>query len=74
MLDEVVWIMRTKSQEDIAWLDTLLTTEPAYSKWDVKFEDGDYRGAYDKIEKKTMYIKIDDDIVRFPHRLAVCWK
>jgi hypothetical protein len=65
MLDEVVWIRRTKSQEDIAWLDALLTTESAYTKWEVKFENGDYRSAYDRIENGTMYIKIDDDIVRF---------
>jgi hypothetical protein len=71
MLDEVVWIVRTNSPEDKAWLDALLTTEPAYSRWDVKFEDHDYRGAYDKIENKTMYIKIDDDIVRFPCYLVV---
>ena len=63
MLDEVVWIMRTNSSADIGWLDTLLTTEPAYTKWDINWNDGDYRSAYDKIQNGTMYIKIDDDIV-----------
>jgi hypothetical protein len=63
MLDEVVWIMRTNSSADIAWLDTLLTTESAYTKWDVNWNNGDYRGAYDRIQNGTMYIKIDDDIV-----------
>src|ERR1700712_4705324 len=63
MLDEVVWIVRTQSQEDIAWLHTLMETESAYTKWDIKFDDGDYRSAYDKAENGTMYIKIDDDMV-----------
>lgn len=63
MLDEVVWIVRTQSQSDIAWLHTLLETESAYTKWDIKFDDGDYRSAYDRVENGTMYIKIDDDMV-----------
>jgi hypothetical protein len=63
MLDEVVWIMRTNITQDIAWLNTLMQSEPAYSQWHVNFTDGDYRGAYDPIENGTMYIKIDDDIV-----------
>ena len=65
MLDEVIWIVRTNSSEDVAWLDVLLHTEADYKKWDVKFNDtGDYRSAYDRVENGTMYIKIDDDIVR----------
>jgi hypothetical protein len=63
MLDEVVWIMRTNNTEHIAWLNTLMKTEPDYSQWHVNFTDGDYRGAYDPVENGTMYIKIDDDIV-----------
>jgi len=67
MLDEVAWIVRTNKTEDKAWLDVLLKSEPAYSKWDVKFgDDADYRSAYDRVENGTMYIKIDDDIVCQP--------
>jgi hypothetical protein len=71
MLDEVVWIVRTNSSEDVAWLDVLLSTESDYKKWDVKFNDtGDYRSAYDRVENGTMYIKIDDDIVRLRASLS----
>jgi hypothetical protein len=65
MLDEVIWVVRTTNPEDLAWLDVLLDTEPAYKKWNVTFADKDYRGAYDQVENGTMYIKIDDDIVFF---------
>jgi hypothetical protein len=64
MLDEVVFIARTTKQDDLAWLEVLLTTEPAYSRMNVTFEGKDYRSAYDKVQNGTMYIKIDDDIVR----------
>jgi hypothetical protein len=64
MLDEVVWVMRTNNTRDVAWLDTLLTTEKAYTKWEVTYDlAGDYRSGYDKVQNGTMYIKIDDDIV-----------
>jgi hypothetical protein len=64
MLDEVVFIARTTNPDDLAWLDLLLTTEPAYSRMNVTFKDKDYRSAYDNVRNGTMYIKIDDDIVR----------
>jgi hypothetical protein len=66
MLDEVIWVVRTTIQEDLAWLDLLLDTEPSYKKWNVEYDaDKDYRSAYDKVENGTMYIKIDDDVVFF---------
>jgi hypothetical protein len=65
MLDEVVWVVRTDSAEDKGWLDVMMKTEPAYTKWIVPFnESGDYRSSYDQIKNGTMYIKMDDDIVR----------
>jgi hypothetical protein len=64
MLDEVVWIVRTNNQEHLAWLDVLVESEAAYSKWNVTYtKNNDYRSAYDRIENGTMYVKMDDDIV-----------
>jgi hypothetical protein len=66
MLDEVIWIARTKKDEDLAWLDVLLSTEPAYSRFNVSFEGKNYSSSYDVVKDKNMYIKIDDDIVSSP--------
>jgi hypothetical protein len=64
MLDEVVWIVRTNNTEHLAWLEVLLQTEEAYTKWNVTYtKNNDYRTAYDRIENGTMYVKMDDDIV-----------
>ncbi|KAF2403012.1 hypothetical protein EJ06DRAFT_472081 [Trichodelitschia bisporula] len=65
VLDEVIFIVRTKKMQDLGWLDALLETSDSYRKQNVTWEGKDYRGAYDIIQNGTMYIKIDDDIVFF---------
>lgn len=62
-LDEVVFLARTQVEEDLVWLDKLVTEEPAYTRKDLAFEGIDYATAYDVCENGTMYIKMDDDLV-----------
>ncbi|KAF2090726.1 hypothetical protein K490DRAFT_34927 [Saccharata proteae CBS 121410] len=63
MLDEVIFLARTSNEEDLAWLDRIVSEEPAYTRVDLKFEGIDYATAYDICEAGTMYIKMDDDLV-----------
>ncbi|KAK7610902.1 hypothetical protein IWX49DRAFT_625516 [Phyllosticta citricarpa] len=63
LLDEVIFLARTTKQEDLEWLDALVTEEPAYTRIDLLFEGIDYASAYDVCENGTMYIKMDDDLV-----------
>ncbi|KAF2437155.1 hypothetical protein EJ08DRAFT_577628 [Tothia fuscella] len=65
ILDQVIWLARTKKEEDLEWLDALVDTSPSYTRHNLTFEDKDYRSAYDIIQNGTMYVKIDDDIVFF---------
>ncbi|KAI9713692.1 MAG: hypothetical protein M1828_001381 [Chrysothrix sp. TS-e1954] len=61
-LDEVRFIVHTKNQGDVLWINDLVATEPAYRRVNVN-------GKYDKIyheqmrDSNAMYIKIDDDVV-----------
>ena len=64
-LDEVRFMVNTKHERDIEWLDELIKTDKLYSK--VSAGEGD--NHFDNIwthatEENTMYIKIDDDVVR----------
>ena len=64
-LDEVRFMVNTKHKIDLKWLDDFVKTEPLYKK--VQGGAGD--NAFDNIwshlqEDKTMYVKIDDDVVR----------
>jgi hypothetical protein len=68
-LDEVIFVARTNDVEDLQWLDQLVTTTPGYSRHNLT-EPGedpslvDYGKVWDMAERGTMYIKIDDDVVR----------
>ena len=64
-LDEVRFMVNTKHKIDLEWLDQLVAEEPLYKK--VLGAVGD--NAFDNIwshltEDETMYLKIDDDVVR----------
>lgn len=65
ILDEVIWLERTENSHDLAFLDKLIASEPAYSKQKVELTaGGGYASAYDKIDDDVLYVKIDTDIVR----------
>ncbi|KIW01525.1 uncharacterized protein PV09_07003 [Verruconis gallopava] len=63
VLDEVVFLARTRRVRDLLYLDELVRTSPYYRRQDLTFTRGDYRSAYNFVENGTMYVKIDDDIV-----------
>jgi len=77
-LDEVHFLQRTSNQHDIAWLDRLVATRPAYKiideegiTKDCENKDGKlecHPGSYSNmwkhlVQNDTMYLKIDDDVV-----------
>ena len=66
-LDEVRFMLNTKVERDIEWLDELVKTEELYSI----VSAGEGNNHFDNLwasatENNTMYIKIDDDVVRAP--------
>ena len=64
MLDEVIFVVRTDIKEDLDWLEQQLPHTPEYTKWEgAKGRGGRYADAWNVVEKGTMYIKIDDDVV-----------
>lgn len=61
-LDEVVWGINTEDTDDLAWLDDLLPTTPAYRK--VELDDKSYFGLWNEsVQAGNIYIKLDDDVV-----------
>jgi hypothetical protein len=64
VLDEVVFLARTKNENHLAWLDQLVETSDAYRRHDLQFSSNDFSSAYDICKSGVMYVKIDDDIVR----------
>ena len=70
-LDEVIFVARTNDVEDLQWLDHIVSTTPGYSRHNLT-EPGedpsliDYGKVWDMAERGTMYVKIDDDVVRCP--------
>ena len=64
MLDEIIFVVRTDDEDDLKYLEDLLPTVPEYKKYEAKGRGGKYKDAWDVVEKGTMYIKIDDDVVR----------
>lgn len=64
-LDEVRFIKHTKQEQDLAYLDQLVSQREDYHIVDVgSCEGGDYSCMWDKSTgNNTIYIKIDDDIV-----------
>ena len=66
-LDEIVFMVNTKFEEDQKWLDELIETEPLYQKKITTSLGGHFDNIWNRhaTDENTLYIKIDDDIVRF---------
>lgn len=63
VLDEVIWLQRTKDNADLAFLDKLMSSETSYSRVDVERIEGGFASAYDVIDDEILYVKVDTDIV-----------
>ena len=74
-LDEVRFMINTKKEDDIKWVDELLKTEPLYRKVETLEKGGHYDNLWNNhaTEDNTMYIKIDDDVVSLgsTHKLTI---
>ena len=63
VLDEVHFVAKTDDQEDLHYLEQLLTATPQFSaEFHNKSEKG-YSQMYKSCEKGKVYVKIDDDVV-----------
>ena len=63
-----MFLARTDNEEDLRYLDRLVESADGYSRRNLTEYNGDaskvtYGQAWDVVERGTMYIKIDDDIV-----------
>lgn len=69
-LDEIIVMVNTKWEEDIKWMDELIATEPLYKKVVTESKGGHFDNIWNRhaTDENTMYIKIDDDIVRVLQR------
>jgi hypothetical protein len=64
-LDDVIWIVNTENPDDLSFLDEILSRSPLYKAhrltktvwWP------DYSKLWRLVERGTIYVKIDDDIV-----------
>ena len=68
LLDEVIFVARTNDIEDLEWLDHLVSSTDGYSRLNITHPSGDsskvpFGAVWDLVERRTMYIKIDDDVV-----------
>ncbi len=64
-LDEVIWVLNTTVDSDVAHLRRLLDFQPRYRLQSIP-PDGlgnGFNHAYDGLEPASLYIKIDDDVV-----------
>jgi hypothetical protein len=64
LLDEVIFVVRTDTEEDLSWLEKLLRTTLEYTKYtSAKGRNGKYADSWNLVQNGTTYIKIDDDTV-----------
>ena len=65
--------MNTRNEEDIKWLDELITTDPLYRKVETAEKGGHFNNIWNRhaTDKDTMYIKIDDDVVSSSFTMTV---
>lgn len=65
LLDQVVFLVRTDNVDDLAYLDQLIANTTEYRRHDLmdRASKVTYGQAWEVVERGTMYIKIDDDIV-----------
>lgn len=63
-LDEVLWVANTNNEDDLKYLDTLVQTTKYYKN--LTLIDLGYDSVWEHaVDDKNMFIKIDDDMVRF---------
>ncbi|KIW66734.1 hypothetical protein PV04_06034 [Phialophora macrospora] len=65
-LDEVHWVKNTDNSEDLKYLEAILASSPRYKT--VELEGVGFVGygqAWGKLERGSLYVKIDDDVVWF---------
>ncbi|KAL9043907.1 MAG: hypothetical protein Q9214_002920 [Letrouitia sp. 1 TL-2023] len=68
LLDEVIFLARTDDVDDLAWLDQLVTTSDGYTRHNLTENNENaskvsYGGTWDIVERGTLYVKFDDDIM-----------
>ncbi|KAL7792782.1 hypothetical protein V8C43DRAFT_282440 [Trichoderma afarasin] len=63
VLDGVIFVVRTKDAANLALLDKMMASEPAYERLEVNLKSKGYTSSYEFIQDDVMYIKMDDDIV-----------
>ncbi|KAL6789796.1 hypothetical protein J3E68DRAFT_86980 [Trichoderma sp. SZMC 28012] len=63
VLDGVIFVVRTKDAANLALLDKMVASEPAYERMQVDLKSKGYTSSYEFIQDDVMYIKMDDDIV-----------
>lgn len=72
-LDEVLWVANTENDEDLAYLDEIIASDPERHKKLVipgdKLWVYTYYKAWQNLERGKYYVKIDDDIVCTRKRL-----
>ena len=63
-LDEVHWIRNTDDQQDLEYLDKLLTYSDRYKQlFQERTKDQGFSDAWSKLEPGSIYVKIDDDVI-----------
>lgn len=64
-LDEVQWAVNTNKEEDIKWLDdVVLPSTTSYKKVMIgNTNQGDFGNVWQHVERRHLYIKIDDDVL-----------
>ncbi|EEQ91386.1 hypothetical protein, variant 2 [Blastomyces dermatitidis ER-3] len=64
-LDEVWWYANTKNEDDLKYLDEIIARSPRYKKipLDKPVQWPDYTKLWRRVERGTIYVKLDDDIV-----------
>ena len=63
LLDEIIFIVKTNVQEDLAYLDKILASNEKYSARYQEQGGFDYSQMWNVCEKGNVYVKIDDDVV-----------
>ncbi|EEU35798.1 uncharacterized protein NECHADRAFT_55758 [Fusarium vanettenii 77-13-4] len=65
-LDEVLWIVNTQNEEDLRYLDEIISSNPARHKMIIPekhLSTYTYYKAWQLLERGKYYVKIDDDIL-----------
>ncbi|KAI9683414.1 MAG: hypothetical protein M1829_005486 [Trizodia sp. TS-e1964] len=66
-LDEVQFLQKTLDEEDIKYLDELVSKTDGYTKvllkGEIDYHALHFSNAYEHLQRNTIYVKIDDDVV-----------